>query len=181
MSKIKKPETSKSKMANKLASTLGGKFSQVIHHKSFAQSFSFLIFIIMIIKSYSYHKIGDYGGKTDSYQSYVPQEILRLRDWYFKNVPDSERGQKIAARKRQVAFYLQYEILFYSMADNLVQLLDYLKKNNDDYLFFIWVEVGTHSKLRYLLNSGPEVPGLERIVSFKEPPAVLYRVRKSGK
>jgi len=110
-----------------------------------------------------------------------PREILRLRDWYLKNIPESERGNKIAARKPQVAYYLDMKFNVIPMADNLVQLLDYLKKNNDDYLFFSWFEAGTRPKLGYLLDSGPEIPGLERMVSFKEPPAVLYRVRKSGK
>lgn len=110
-----------------------------------------------------------------------PKEILQLKDWYFSNVPESDRGLKIAARKPQVGYYLDMKFNVIPIAENLVELLDFLKKNNDDYLYFSWVEAGTRPELKYLLDSGPDVPGLERMVSFKEPPAVLYRVLKGGK
>lgn len=133
---------------------------------------NFIIIILLAVSAYD----------TLAYNSEVigsgPREILKIKDWYWANVPPSERGRRIAARKPQVAYYLDMKLDVIPVADNLEQLLSFLKKKGDDYLYFSWEEAGTRPELKYLLDAGPEVPGLERLISITEPPAVLYKVTK---
>lgn len=131
-----------------------------------------VIFVLLALSAYD----------TFAYNAEIinsgPREILKIRDWYNTNIPAIERGKRIAARKPQVAYYLDMKLDVIPVVDNLEELLNFLKKKGDDYLYFSWEEAGTRPELKYLLDAGPEVPGLERLYSITEPPAVLYKVIK---
>lgn len=133
-----------------------------------------VVFIIIIgislftfIKAYSYNALRIDSG---------PEEILLLRDWYFANVPEDERGKIIAARKPQIAYYLNMDFNVIPIADNYQDFLNKIKKEKDDYIYFGIMEAQTRPALRGLLNPKNNFPGLRPIVYFSNPPSVLYKV-----
>ena len=105
-----------------------------------------------------------------------PKELLELQDWYDKNIPDSEKGKKIAARKPHVAYYLNMKFTLLPMAKTYDELIAELKKNNVDYLYFSTIEAAMRREFQSLLNPQLVHPGLKAVVYFNNPPAVLYRL-----
>ena len=105
-----------------------------------------------------------------------PNEILVFKKWYFENVPEDKRGKFIAARKPQIAYYLDMQLKIIPLADNYQQLLEGLRKDKDDYLYFSMMEAQVRPQLQFLLNPKRNYPGLEPVVFIQDPPAVLYKV-----
>jgi len=105
-----------------------------------------------------------------------PQELLILKDWYDNNVPQNERGKKLAARKPHVAYYLDMEFSLLPLAENYNELLEKLKENNVDYLYFSPIEEAMRREFQSLLDPKLAHPGLEVVVYFNNPPSVLYRI-----
>lgn len=132
-----------------------------------------LFIIIIVISLFTFTKAYSYNSlRIDS----GPKEILLLRDWYFANVPEAERGKTIAARKPQVAYYLKMQFNVIPIADNYQDFLNKIKKEKDDYIYFGLMEAQTRPALRGLLNPKNNFPGLRPIVYLSNPPAVLYKV-----
>ncbi len=141
--------------------------------KIIPKSVIFLIIIVVSLvtfaKSYAFN-----DSKIDS----GPKEILKLRDWYFANVPESQRGKTIAARKPHIAYYLKMNFNVIPLAKNYQDFLNKIKKEKDDYIYFgIW-EGKTRPALRNMINPRYKFPGLETVVYLLNPPAVLYKVEK---
>ena len=107
-----------------------------------------------------------------------PQELLILKDWYDNNVPQNERGKKLAARKPHVAYYLDMEFSLLPLAENYNELLEKLKENNVDYLYFSNIEAAMRREFQSLLDSKLAHPGLEVVAYFNNPPSVLYKLKK---
>jgi hypothetical protein len=105
-----------------------------------------------------------------------PKELLVLQDWYDTNIPESERGNKIAARKAHVAYYLGMDFVLLPMADSYEDLIEKLRQKNVDYLFFSTIEAAMRREFQSLLNPKSSHPGLKVVVYLNNPPAVLYRV-----
>ena len=105
-----------------------------------------------------------------------PKELLVLQDWYDKNIPESERGNKIAARKAHVAYYLGMDFSLLPMANSYEELIEKLRQNNVDYLYFSPIEAAMRREFQSLLNPKSNHPGLKVVVYFNNPPAVLYRI-----
>jgi len=105
-----------------------------------------------------------------------PGEILVLRDWYLSSVPENKRGKNIAARKPQVAYYLNMQFNAIPLSEDYNDFISKLRKDKDDYLYFSPMEAQTRPQLQYLLNPKVEHPGLKPVVYFENPPAVLYKV-----
>ena len=105
-----------------------------------------------------------------------PQELLVLQDWYDTNIPESERGNKIAARKAHVAYYLGMDFVLLPMADSYEELIEKLRQKNVDYLYFSPIEAAMRREFQALLNPKSSHPGLKVVVYFNNPPAVLYRI-----
>jgi len=105
-----------------------------------------------------------------------PQELLVLQDWYEENIPESERGNKIAARKAHVAYYLGMDFVLLPMANSYEEFIEKLRGYNVDYLYFSTIEASMRREFQSLLNSKSSHPGLKVVVYFNNPPAVLYRV-----
>lgn len=119
-------------------------------------------------KSYSFN-----SSRIDS----GPKELLDLKEWYDDNIPENERGQKIASRKAHVAYYLDMEFSLIPMADTYEELIAKLKENNVDHLYFSTMEAAMRRQFQFLLDPRQNHPGLEVVVYFDNPPAVLYRVK----
>ena len=105
-----------------------------------------------------------------------PQELLVLQDWYDENIPESERGKKIAARKAHVAYYLGMDFVLLPMANSHEEFVEKLRQNNVDYLYISPIEAGLRKELKSLLNPKSSHPGLKVVVYFNNPPSVLYKI-----
>ncbi|MGB5848347.1 MAG: glycosyltransferase family 39 protein, partial [Ignavibacteriaceae bacterium] len=105
-----------------------------------------------------------------------PQELLVLQEWYDENIPESERGNKIAARKAHVAYYLGMDFVLLPMANSYEEFIEKLHQYNVDYLYFSTIEASMRREFQSLLNPKSGHPGLKVVVFFNNPPAVLYRV-----
>jgi hypothetical protein len=108
-----------------------------------------------------------------------PQELLVLQEWYDENIPKSERGNKIAARKAHVAYYLGMDFVLLPMANSYEEFIEKLHQYNVDYLYFSTIEASMRREFQSLLNPKSNHPGLKVVVYFNNPPAVLYRVLKN--
>jgi len=105
-----------------------------------------------------------------------PQELLVLQGWYDENIPESERGKKIAARKAHVAYYLGMDFVLLPMANSHEEFVEKLRQNNVDYLYISPIEAGLRKELKSLLNPKSSHPGLKVVVYFNNPPSVLYKI-----
>lgn len=107
-----------------------------------------------------------------------PEELLVLQDWYFKHVPENERGKKVSSRKPHVAYYLDMDFFTLPLTDNYDELISKLRENNVDYLYFSTIDALARRQFQFLLESDKKHPGLEPVVYFNNPPtvAVLYKV-----
>jgi hypothetical protein len=133
--------------------------------------FSYVLMIGLVAftfaKSYSFN-----SSRIDS----GPKELLDLKEWYENNIPENERGKKIASRKAHVAYYLDMEFSLIPMADTYEELIAKLKENNADHLYFSTMEATMRRQFQFLLDPRQNHPGLEVVVYFGSPPAVLYKV-----
>ncbi len=105
-----------------------------------------------------------------------PKELLVLQDWYDTNISESERGNKIAARKAHVAYYLGMDFVLLPMASSYEELIEKLHQNNVDYLYFSPIEAAMRREFQSLVNPKSIHPGLKVVVYFNNPPAVLYKM-----
>lgn len=133
-------------------------------------------YILMIgLMAFSFAKTYSFNSsRIDS----GPKEMLVLRDWYNKNVPAELKGRRIAARKAHVAYYLDMEFKLLPMANTYEELITKLRDMDVDYLYFSTIEAAMRRQFQNLLNPKLKHPGLETVVYFENPPAVLYRVLK---
>ena len=118
-------------------------------------------------KSYSFNSRNINSG---------PEELLTLKEWYQTKVPADKKGKIIAARKAHVAYYLDMDFYLMPMADTYDELISKLKEKKVDYLYFSTIEAAMRSQFQSLLNPEENHPGLEVVVYFDNPPAVLYKV-----
>jgi hypothetical protein len=125
------------------------------------------LIIFTFIKSYSFNSVNINSG---------PKELLVLQEWYNQNIPAEEKGDKIAARKAHVAYYLDMEFKLLPMADSYDEFITKLREQQVDYLYFSTIEAAMRRKFQFLLNPKQNHPGLEAVVYFESPPAVLYRI-----
>jgi hypothetical protein len=125
------------------------------------------LIIFTFVKSYSFNSSNIDSG---------PKELLVLQEWYDKNIPDEERGEKIAARKAHVAYYLDMAFKLIPMADSYEEFISKLREQEVDYLYFSTIEASMRRQFQFLLNPKQNHPGLEAVVYFENPPAVLYKV-----
>jgi len=125
------------------------------------------LIIFTFIKSYSFNSSNINSG---------PKELLVLQEWYNQNIRTEERGEKIAARKAHVAYYLDMEFKLMPMADSYGEFISKLREQKVDYLYFSTIEAAMRRKFQFLLNPKQNHPGLKAVVYFESPPAVLYKV-----
>ena len=127
------------------------------------------IIVFTFVKSYSFNSENINSG---------PTEMLTLRDWYEKNVPDNLKGKIVAARKAHVAYYLGMKFQLMPMADSYDEFIKKLREEHVDYLYFGIAEAGLRREFQFLIDPKSNHPGLKVVVYFKNPPSVLYKVLK---
>ena len=139
--------------------------------KIFAKQFvNFVVLVLVVISVVTMY--GFNSSRIDS----GPEEILLIKNWYFDNVPEKERGKTIAARKPQISYYLDMTLHVIPLASNYEQFISKLRKEKDDYLYFSLIEAQTRPRFQFLLNPISNHPGLKTVVYIQNPPAVLYKV-----
>jgi len=62
------------------------------------------------------------------------------------------------------------------MADTYEELIAKLKENNVDHLYFSTMEASMRRQFQFLLDPRQNHTGLETVVYFDNPPAVLYKL-----
>ncbi len=62
------------------------------------------------------------------------------------------------------------------MTDSYEELIEKLRQNNVDYLYFSPIEAAMRREFKSLLNPKSSHPGLKVVVFFNHPPSVLYRI-----
>ena len=139
--------------------------------KNFPDAIGYIIAIILVLITFA-NSVSFNSSRINS----GPKELLVLQDWYNKNIAESEKGNKIAARKPHVAYYLGMDFVLLPMANSYEEFIEKLHQNNVDYFYFSPIEASLRRELQVLLNPNSNHPGLEVVVYFNNPPSVLYRV-----
>lgn len=139
--------------------------------KNFPDAIGYIIAITLVLITFA-NSVSFNSSRINS----GPKELLVLQDWYSKNIAESEKGNKIAARKPHVAYYLGMDFVLLPMANSYEEFIEKLHQNNVDYFYFSPIEASLRRELQVLLNPNSNHPGLEVVVYFNNPPSVLYRV-----
>ena len=63
------------------------------------------------------------------------------------------------------------------MANSYEEFILKLRGQEVDYLYFSTIEAAMRRQFQFLLNPKQNHPGLEAVVYFENPPAVLYRIK----
>jgi hypothetical protein len=110
-----------------------------------------------------------------------PEEARAIVRWVNANIPESERGNSVAARIPHIAYFLKLEdkgLPYVRDYDNFVSTL---KELNVDYLYLSDREMAARNDLEYIqkLLTAEEAPeGLTLLTRFQnEYSAVLYEIR----
>jgi hypothetical protein len=121
---------------------------------------------------YSYHRVGAAIGSG-------PVEILDVRDAYVRVVGTPEGRARVAARKPHIAYYLHMDYVLFPSVTTMPLLLESLRKDSVEYLYFSLVEAGMRPQFRPLLDPRAAPPDLVPVLKVDYPPAVLYRIKKT--
>ena len=105
-----------------------------------------------------------------------PKEVLAVADQFKAKIPSDKRGRLIAARKPHIAYYTGLEYVPLPFASSPEELIQQLKNQKVDYLYFGPMEYSMRPDLRVLIDSTQSWPGLEAIVASEYPLSVLYKV-----
>jgi 4-amino-4-deoxy-L-arabinose transferase-like glycosyltransferase len=84
----------------------------------------------------------------------------------------------IIARKGALAFYGGGRPVAFPRLSSLAELAAHAEANRARYLYYSWYEGMLRPEFLYLLDTTTAIPGLARIASVREPPALLYRIEE---
>lgn len=135
--------------------------------KALSYGIAIILVVVTISSSYSFNAERINSG---------PVEVKQLSDWYNANVPENEKGKKLAARKPHPAYYMDMEFVLFPMSSSYEEFIAELKKSNVDYLFFSGIEASFRPQFRFLLDKNFSHPALTPVIYYNYPPAVLYKV-----
>jgi hypothetical protein len=105
-----------------------------------------------------------------------PREILLVGESFFKLNAEERRGSNIAARKPQIAYYLNLDFADWPQAGNLSEFVSGLQQSRVDFLFFRQIDVKLCPELSELLDPMKTHKGLRPVVIVQSPLSILYRV-----
>lgn len=105
-----------------------------------------------------------------------PREILHTRDVFLTLSPEDQRGDKVAARKPQMPYYLGKEYVFFPSTNSVDEFISVLRQNNIRFVYFREVDVKLSPELAGLLHPHEAHPGLRPLVVTEKPLTVLYKV-----
>lgn len=109
-----------------------------------------------------------------------PKEILAFARWCDSNLPPSERGKNIIARKPHVAYYLDMKMAGFPYVESYDDLKREMKSLDASYLYFSLMEAGMRPQFQYLLDPRRAPPELKPLTYTVSPPAVLYKVERDS-
>jgi tetratricopeptide (TPR) repeat protein len=85
-------------------------------------------------------------------------------------------GDGLVARKGALAFYGDKRAIAFPRLSSIAELAAHAKANHAGFLYYSWYEGMLRPEFWYLLDTTAAVPGLTRLASVLQPPAVLYRI-----
>lgn len=105
-----------------------------------------------------------------------PEEVRIIANWFKENVPAAKRKKIVAARKPHIAYYMGVDFVTIPVAGDEREMIEKLKAQHVDYLYFGGAEVATRRNLINLVD--PSVPheGLKMMAYTADPASVLYRL-----
>lgn len=128
-----------------------------------------LIILLNVVYSFSFNSSNINSG---------PVELLSLKEWFNKNIPQDKKGSSICARKPHIAYYLELNFVPLPVVSNYSDLIKYLREKKVDYLYFGIYEAYTRDTFYFLLDPQINHPNLQTVVYSDYPKSVLYRVIK---
>jgi len=87
-------------------------------------------------------------------------------------------GDGVIARKGALAFWGGGRPVAFPRLSSLAELATHADANRARYLYYSWYEGMLRPEYLYLLDTTATIPGLTRIASVQEPPALLYRIEQ---
>ena len=88
----------------------------------------------------------------------------------------SRPGDRVIARKSQIAWYGGVDPVPFPLTDSLATLADYARRTGARWLYASWVEAELRPRFWYLLDTTAAVPGLTARQQSRVHPAFLYEI-----
>jgi hypothetical protein len=105
-----------------------------------------------------------------------PREILRTREAFVRLSGEDRRGSNVAARKPQIAYYLNLNFGDWPQASNVAEFIAGLQRNRTSFLFFRQIDIKLCPELSELLDPTQTHKGLRPLVVVDSPRCILYKV-----
>ncbi|HTO91226.1 MAG TPA: glycosyltransferase family 39 protein [Candidatus Sulfotelmatobacter sp.] len=102
----------------------------------------------------------------------LPRDVLALAP-RLRREPDTLR---VVSRRGHIGYYTGRLITPFPRVQRLPELAAAARAGGAGYLYFSWYEARLRPEFLYLLDTTATVPGLERLATCEQPPAILYRL-----
>ena len=109
-----------------------------------------------------------------------PKEILVISEAFKKNQKEDTENLITMSRKPHIAYYMGTKFTAVPLVKDTVDLVTKIKEANADFLYMGQLEVGLMgNKFGFMITSPEKAPKeLEPLFVIKNPPSVLYKVKK---
>ncbi|MBU4268215.1 MAG: glycosyltransferase family 39 protein [Acidobacteria bacterium] len=108
-----------------------------------------------------------------------PVEVKKAAAWYQQNIPPEERGKILLARKPHLAYYTNMESRVIPLATSVDDLQNKVQLLQGDYLFISPIEIYYRENLKVLLEPKNAPSSFIPVYRDANPPAVLYRIKRT--
>ena len=105
-----------------------------------------------------------------------PTYILDVADGFAANFDSDFGGDRVAARKPQIAHYTGRELFVFPQSLSPEELVDTLQEEGVQLLYFSPAEARVHPQLAQLTDPANAPPGLRLLLGTTTPPSALYLV-----
>jgi hypothetical protein len=85
-------------------------------------------------------------------------------------------GERVLARKAQVAYAAGLESVPFPDVDSLESLASFARRSGARYLYYSWYELRLRPRFGYLLDTSASVPGLTPLHATIDKPSASYRI-----
>jgi hypothetical protein len=117
-------------------------------------------------------------GRVKADKQNEPIDVIKIAKQFNKMYGDKEKGKSIFARKAQIAYYLGMEFKPIPYGSSIEAVVEEMRKQNVQYLYFSGIEYALRPELRPLQNYQNPPPSLEPVLINYQPFAILYRLRE---
>lgn len=138
---------------------------------NFSPKFTYSIIIIILYVSLCW-TISYNMGKIDS----GPKEILTISKWYKNKYPNTQADLIVAARKPNIAYYLNMNFEEIPFCNTYKKFYSRLKQEKVNYLYLSKRELANKTTLYYLIDTSKTFSGLIPLYYSTKYSCVLYKV-----